>query len=70
MQKMGGVRNLGQGRARLSDYLFEKNMFIRKVKGHQYLRHIFDHGPISNSWQIKFRQENKSHDVHSFAAIH
>ena len=40
-------------------------MFIRKVKGHQYLRHIFDHGPISNSWQIKFRQENKSHDVHS-----
>ena len=45
-------------------------MFIRKVKGHQYLRHIFDHGPISNSWQIKFRQENKSHDVHSFAAIH
>ena len=45
-------------------------MFIRKVKGHQYLRHIFDHGPISNSWQIKFRQENKSHDVQSFAAIH
>ena len=45
-------------------------MSIKKVKGHQYLRHIFDHGPISNSWQIKFRQENKSHDVHSFAAIH
>ena len=45
-------------------------MFIRKVKGHQYLRHIFDHGHIANSWQIKFRQENKSHDVQSFAAIH
>ena len=25
------------------DYLFENNMFIRKVKSYQYLRHIFDH---------------------------